>query len=61
LICLPFDTAAGAAEAPGDDVVGARRLVRHLERTKADALLAGAGLGVEVAAWPRADVAVAGG
>jgi hypothetical protein len=36
-----------------DDVVGARRLVRHLERAKVDALLAGVDLGIEVDAWPR--------
>jgi hypothetical protein len=50
---MKIHCAAGAAEAPGDGIVGARRLVRHLERAEADALLAGADLGIEVAAWPR--------
>jgi hypothetical protein len=53
--------AAGAAEAPGDGVVGARRLVRRVEGAQVDALLFGANLGVEAATWPRANTTVAGG
>jgi hypothetical protein len=52
--------ATGAAEAAGDRVVGARRLVRRLERPKPDALIAAANLDVECAVRPRADTALAG-
>jgi hypothetical protein len=42
-----------AAEAPGDRVVRARRLVRRLEGAEADALLAGVDLRVEGAVGLR--------
>jgi hypothetical protein len=42
----------GAAEAPGDRVVSARRLMRRLEGPEPDALAAAADLGVERAVWP---------
>jgi hypothetical protein len=52
--------ATGAAEAPGNRVVGAHRLVRRLECPQPDALVAAADLGVERVVRARADTSVAG-
>jgi hypothetical protein len=48
------------AEAPGDCIIRARRLVRHLECPEPDAVVAAPDLGIERPLRTRAKVAVAG-